>query len=158
QFSKYTLTTFCSVRVAEVFTDIEIPVEEIAFFDGHVSQVLLEKDDYFCARSEICKQIAFIDSGRLQSRLELGGGKPEISLHFKHQFVSNFSSFFNQAYSHCAIRALETSHLTVISYSLFQHLTQRHVCWVHFWLRVMGTKLADLEERERRLKSIQHRS
>jgi CRP-like cAMP-binding protein len=144
------------MRVAEVFADIEIPVEEIAFFDSHVSQVFLEKDEFFCASEEICNQIAFIDSGQLQSRMKIGGGKPEISLHFKHQFVSSFSSFFNQAYSHWAIQALEPSRLTVISYSLFQQLTQRHVCWVYFWLRVLGSKLADLEERERQLVSIQH--
>ncbi len=146
------------MRVAEVFTNIEIPVEEIAFFDHHVSHVRLNKGELFWASEEICCQIVFIDSGRLRSRLKISGGKPETSLHFKHQFVSDFSSFFSQACSRWVIQALEPSHLTIISYSLFQQLTQRHICWVHFWLRVLGTRLAYLEEKERQLVNVRRRS
>jgi signal-transduction protein with cAMP-binding, CBS, and nucleotidyltransferase domain len=139
------------MEVEEIFPDIIIPVEEIDFFNSNISLKLLVKGDYFLKCNTVCNEMAFIDYGLLRSVIQKGNQKYSIALHSQFQFISAFTSFFNQENSHCSIQALEPTHLTVISGQLFQQLCQRHDCWTQFWLRVLVNKTTDLIEQQKHL-------
>lgn len=139
------------MQVEEIFPDIVIPVEEVDFFTSNVSRKSLTKGDYFLKCNTVCNEMAFIDSGLLRSVINKRDQEYLIALHSQYQFVSAFSSFFNQENSHCAIQAVEPTHLTVISDQLFQQLCHRHGCWTQFWVRVLANKTTDLIEQEKHL-------
>ncbi len=139
------------MRIRALFPDINIPAEEADFFHNAVSQMSMAKGDYFVASDAICNKIAFIESGRLHSIIRKGSKEYVIAVHSKDQFVSAFTSFFTQENSHWSIQALEPTHLTVISNPLLGQLCQQHICWLQFWIRVLGNKTLDMIETERHL-------
>lgn len=137
-----------------IFPEIYIPAEEIDFFQHMVYQLLLNEGQYFIEPNTRCDRIAFVDSGLL-CEVIIHEQQPRILSHYvKDGFVTQFSGFLGGENSHTAIRALEPTRLTIISERLFHQLCQRHVCWIQFWLKVFGTEMSHLIEREKYFRGI----
>jgi CRP-like cAMP-binding protein len=144
------LQTF-GMKVGLLFPELTIPAEEVDFFHQMVHSLLLKEGEYFVASNTRCDKIAFIDSGLLCVVKATRKRKFILLHHTENQFASVFTSFLTGENSPWAIQALEPTHLTVISNHLFHQLCERHICWIQFWLKVLGTQTTDLTKREKHL-------
>jgi CRP-like cAMP-binding protein len=144
------------MNVTEIFPDIEIPHDELTFFNNNVLRVHLAAKDFFITQGIICNKIAFVETGQLQSVIVDGNNMYVVAQHLKDQFVSSFNSFFSREKSKLDIQALEPTTLVVVSYQLFIELCERHVCWSLFWLRILESKSLDLIEQEKSLSSFKN--
>ena len=83
----------------------------------------VEKGDYFLREGDLCRNVAFIESGLLlYSRLDDKGLEVICDLARENNWVTQYESFINQRASPLSIKAIERTTLQVISHDRLQQL------------------------------------
>lgn len=83
----------------------------------------VEKGEYFLREGELCRNVAFIESGLLlYSRLDDKGLEVICDLARENDWVTQYESFISQRASPLSIKAIEHTTLQVISYDRLQQL------------------------------------
>ena len=82
----------------------------------YLDVIRLKKNDYFITEGNVCKSIAFINSGILRIFYVKDGTEINTCFCLENSLTSSFDSFINQTPSKDNIQALENSELVTLSY------------------------------------------
>lgn len=133
------------MSVSDIFPDLELPGQEIIFFNQNIVHMSLRENDYFLNQGSVCRQIAFVDSGALSASIRYDGHDYRLARYSANQFVTVYTSLFLQEKSDWSIQATEPTQLIVIPANLITELCSRHNCWLCFWFRVFNNHVHEME-------------
>jgi CRP-like cAMP-binding protein len=104
--------------------------EEFENSFSNFKEVTLLKNSYFVQRDKVCRQVAFIRKGTLQTSYMNENGE-EITSCFctENSFTTSYKSFILQEPSALSIQALENTELLVIEYGDLQRLFKESIVW-----------------------------
>lgn len=127
----------------KIFSDAEI--EEIVQLGNHVPY---KKGDFIIREGEICKNIAFINSGILRSFYNNHAGE-EITycLSFPGSFTTAYSSYISQEPSGIYIQVLNKADLFVIPKTQMDRLVAENKNWLLFQKQIAERYFMALEKR-----------
>lgn len=116
----------------------------------------LQKQDYFIREGQVCKQIAYIQSGILRAYYTKDNGE-EITdcIMFEGQFVTAYASLITGAPAYEHIQAVTECELLMLDRSTLYHLYDTNVRWANTG-RVFGER--EFVLMEERIRSFQQHS
>lgn len=133
------------MHILDVFPNVSIPLEEEVFFNTVIEHTCLSRGEHFVSANTLCQKIGFVDSGRLQSFIEVNDTQITLATHHDKQIVTVFSSLLLEIPANVTIQAIEPTCMTVISQTTFYTLLKRHSCWIDFWLRAFQSQIQHYE-------------
>jgi len=130
-----------------------VPAEEWDHYKNLVKYSFIKKGDFFCEEGELFRDTAYISSGLFEGYYtdEHSGNQFIKKFYFENTVMAPYRSILERAPSDLSIKALEDSHIMVLSFDKILELYPRHVCW-----ESIGRKFSEAEfiARDRREKSI----
>ena len=101
-----------------------IPLSELEHtrIDALFRPQTLNPGDYWLSEGQICRYVAFIESGLLRYTINHNGEDLTYSFGKEGEFASNYESFLDQSVSTHAIQAIEPTRLRCISHDDLQRL------------------------------------
>ena len=127
----------------ELFTD-----EELVHIESLFVQQIINKDDFFIKEGEMCKHIAFIESGILRSFYITDDGKDTTyCFRFPNETAASYSSFITGKGSPENIQAVSNAVVYLIKKETIEQLTNTQPKWVLFLKIVAEQEYLELEKR-----------
>jgi len=126
---------------------------EINALEKVIQETTLEKNDFLLKEGEVCKTVAFIESGSMRLFYSSQGKESCNDFFFENSVVLSFASFLSQRPSKVNIAAIEPCQLLVIQHTDVFELVQKHPHLKHFAELILNEHLAKTETREASLLS-----
>lgn len=121
---------------------------EIDDFIKHTTPKKLNKLDFFIREGEICKEIAFINSGTFRSFYTSNKGEEfTYCIMFPNNFLAAYSSFITGEASFENMQALTEVELLVISKNKVDELAQENTNWLKVFKIIAEQQYIELEKR-----------
>ncbi|MGI4867848.1 MAG: Crp/Fnr family transcriptional regulator [Janthinobacterium lividum] len=127
---------------------VKLPETEWAFAAPHLRQLRLRKHEAFVVPGQVCRHLAFVETGVLRSFLTTTEREVTNDFFLPGSFVSAFTSFITQVPSVWTVQALEACELVVFSQDFLQTLYARHSAWLYFNKGLMETEFIKKCRRE----------
>jgi len=105
------------------------------------------KGEFICNAGEVCKEVAFIESGLMRSFYNLKGKEVTRFVLMKNNFITALSSFISQKPSSENLQAIKDTELYVISYDDIQRLYSEYPKWQELGRLVIEKSHLQLERR-----------
>ena len=106
--------------VAAIGQFIHLTEPEQALTDALFRPQTLRPGDYWLREGQICRYVAFIETGLLRYTVNHDGDELTYSFGKENDFASSYESFLDQSAAGCAIQAIEPTLLRCISYDDLQ--------------------------------------
>lgn len=109
---------------------VEVDEHDFKMGISYFRTLTLRKGEHFVTTGEVCKHLAFVQSGMLRTYFVNDNGE-EITYCFctENHFETSFKSFILQTPSLLSIQVLEDAELLVISFEDLQHLYRESQTW-----------------------------
>lgn len=91
--------------------------DELDALEKVMEKTTLEKNDFFLTEGEVCRSIAFIESGSMRLYFNSQAKENSNDFFFENSVVLSFASFLSQQPSKVNITAIEPCKLLVIQYT-----------------------------------------
>jgi CRP/FNR family transcriptional regulator, anaerobic regulatory protein len=104
---------------------ISLEPDELDLLDGYFEHRVLKRKEMLLGEGEICKFIAFIDSGTIRHYHTKNGNEKTCDISFAGSWVTDFQSFNSGAPGIMNLQAMETTEVSVISNQKLSELYAR---------------------------------
>ncbi len=108
----------------------------------------IQKNKYWINKGEICKQMAFVDSGILRVINEMDEIESTVQFAFKNSFITSLTSFAYQTPSIWSIQALTDCDLLLIDRDDHFRLVSEYKSWLEVDNLLLLLAYTDLETRQ----------
>ena len=106
----------------------------------------ISKGEYFVKEGNICRHLAFIESGFFQYYINLNGEEKTTYTLGSNNLIVSLVSFLRQVSSKENIRAAVNSGIWVISKEDFDHLPNRIPTFKNYYIKLLEWQLCCIEE------------
>ena len=104
---------------------ISLEPDELDLLDGYFEQRVLKRKEMLLGEGDVCKFIAFIDSGTIRHYHTKNGNEKTCDISFAGSWVTDFQSFNSGASGIMNLQAMETTEVSVISNKKLSELYAR---------------------------------
>lgn len=129
-----------------ITSHISIDAISLSAISSAFTETDLQKGDVFLASGNICRQMAFIQSGYLRMFNIVDGKEITFWVGSESSFITSLSSFIFQTPNHWTIEALSTCSLMVINRTDHFELSKQQPKWLEFDNILLARSFALLEE------------
>jgi CRP/FNR family transcriptional regulator, anaerobic regulatory protein len=104
---------------------ISLEPDELDLLDGYFEHRVLKRKEMLLGEGDVCKFIAFIDSGTIRHYHTKNGNEKTCDISFAGSWVTDFQSFNSGAPGIMNLQAMETTEVSVISNKKLSELYAR---------------------------------
>ncbi len=104
---------------------ISLEPDEFDLLDGYFEHRVLKRKEMLLGEGDVCKFIAFIDSGTIRHYHTKNGNEKTCDISFAGSWVTDFQSFNSGAPGIMNLQAMETTEVSVISNKKLSELYAR---------------------------------
>ena len=127
---------------------IPLTEEEEAFIASFLTLKKLRKRQYFLQEGDICKAVAFVETGAMRSyRLNDDGTEHIVAFAMNGHFMTDLYSFQTQEPSAYNIDAVEDSELVLITRAASDDLVKQSPKYLEFIFQIVSEAYIQLEKR-----------